>query len=72
MLLDGGTEQRKMLADQRIGVQIAKTLVHRGRALEVGEQQGHLPDSEPFLLVDAFGPEQAPEGLSASSIPPDM
>ena len=58
-----------MLTDQRIGIEIAKAFVHRGRTLEVGEQQGHLPDSEPFLLVDAFGPEQAPESLPGKQHP---
>jgi hypothetical protein len=56
-------EQREMLAHQRVGVEVAEALVHRGRALEVGEQEGHLADAEPLVLVDALGAEQAAEGL---------
>ena len=63
MLLNGRVEQREMLADQRIGVEIAEPLIHGGRALEVGEQEGDLPDAEALPLVDTLGAEEAPEGL---------
>ena len=52
-----------MLAHQRIGVEIAEPLVHRGRTLQISEQQGDLPDAEAFPFVDALRAEQAPKGL---------
>ena len=63
MLLHGRTEQRKMLAHQRVGVQIAKALIHGGRTLQVGKQEGHLADPETLPFINTFGAEQAPEGL---------
>src|SRR5258708_21128643 len=50
MLLDGRTEQCKMLTNQRIGIQIAKAFIHGGRTLEVCEQQGHLPEAQSLPL----------------------
>lgn len=54
MLLHCRAEQCEMLANQRLGIEIAKPPIHGSRPLEVREQQGHLTDTQTFLLVDVF------------------
>src|SRR5437762_13398975 len=72
---DGGTVRPSALAVLRLisssylvgactGRSAGFSPLHGGRTLEVGEQQGHLPDTQAFLFVDALRPEQAPERLS--------
>jgi hypothetical protein len=51
-----------MLPNQSVRVQVAEAFIPRGRALEVGEEERRLPDTEPFLFVDAFRTEQVTEG----------
>ena len=52
-----------MLAHQIVGDEIADALVERGRALEVGEQEGQAGDLEPLIDVERVGAIDVAEGL---------
>ncbi len=53
----------EMRAHQVVGGEIADALVERGRALEVGEQEGEAEDFQPLIDVERFGAEEVAEGL---------
>jgi hypothetical protein len=59
-----------VLADQRVGIEIAKALVHDGRTLEIREQQCHLSNPETLGLVDTIRPEKAAKSLSGEQLTP--
>ena len=52
-----------MRAHQIEGGEIADPLVQRGRALEVGEQEGQRGDLQPLVDVEIVGLEDVAEGL---------
>ena len=57
-------EQRiEMRAHEIEGGEIADPLVERGRALEIGEQEGQRGDLEPLVDVEIVGLEHVAEGL---------
>ena len=45
------------------GIEIADTVVERGRFLEVGEQQGDIPDADALAAVDDLGAATKQRGL---------
>ena len=52
-----------MVAHQMIGGGIADALVERGRALEIGEHQGHLGDGDLIARPQHIAAEEIAEGL---------
>ena len=44
----------EIIAGHEAEFQVAKAFVHGGRTLEVGEQQGHLPDPQALPLIHAL------------------
>jgi len=45
----------KMLTHKIVGDEIADTLVERGRALKIGEQEGEACDLEPLIDIERVG-----------------
>ena len=58
-----GGEKGEMIAHQMIGGGIADALVERGRALEIGEHQGHLGDGDLIPRPQHIAAEEIAEGL---------